>query len=191
MSDIDFAATLDQLIEKALAAGATSADASMDASRGVDVSVRNGQLETIERDESQGVSLRCFVGQRQAHVSGSDTSAEGLEALIDRCVNMAKIAPEDQYAGIAAPEELAKDWPSLKLWGDDPVEPEVLEEDCRRSRGARHSGHQGCAGVRCELGCRQCLVRGVERFSRPQTLLLFGCRPFRHRGKGWRHGTRL
>ena len=136
MSDIDFAATLDQLIEKALAAGATSADASMDASRGVDVSVRNGQLETIERNESQGVALRCFVGQKQAHVSGSDTSVEGLEALIDRCVSMAKIAPEDQYAGIAAPEELAKDWPELKLWGDDPVEPEILEEEAIAAEAA-------------------------------------------------------
>ena len=34
---------------------------------------------------------------------------------------MAKTVPEDPYCGLAAPEELAHDWPSLDL--DDPTEP--------------------------------------------------------------------
>lgn len=136
MNDTNYEETLNRVIEKALAAGATSADASMDRSRGVDVTVREGKLETIERDESTGVSLRCFVGRRQAHVSGSDLSTDGLEALVDRCVSMAKIAPEDQYAGIAAPEELARDLPEIELWGDDPVEPEVLEAEAIEAEAA-------------------------------------------------------
>ena len=109
MTDTDYGQILDQVIEKARAAGATDADGAIDRSTGVDVSVRNGQLETIERDDSMGVALRCFVGQRQAHVSGSDLSSEGLDAMIERCVKMAKIAPEDKYAGIATPEELSPD----------------------------------------------------------------------------------
>ncbi|MAP93639.1 MAG: modulator protein [Ponticaulis sp.] len=136
MTNIDFGQVLDSVIERALKNGATSADAAIDHSTGVDVSVRNGQLETIERDDSMGIALRCFVGQKQAHVSGSDLSDDGLNALIDRCVTMAKIAPEDQYAGIAAPEELATDYPDIELWGDDPVEPEVLEAEAIAAEAA-------------------------------------------------------
>lgn len=136
---MNYEQTLDLVIEKALKAGATQADAAIDSSNGVDVSVRNGQLETVERDESRGMSLRCFVGQKQAHVSGSDLSPDAIDALIDRCVSMAKIAPEDKYAGIAAPDELAKDYPDLKLWGDDPVEAEVLEDEAIRAEAAARS----------------------------------------------------
>lgn len=136
MTNIDYGQILDRVISKALAAGASDADAMIDHSTGVDVTVRNGQLETIERDDSMGIALRCFVGQRQAHVSGSDLSADGLEALSDRCVNMAKIAPEDKFAGIAAPEELATDYPELDLWGDDPVDASVLEEEAIAAEAA-------------------------------------------------------
>lgn len=136
MENTDFGSVLQDVIARALASGATDADAAIDHSTGVDVSVRNGQLETIERDDSRGISLRCFVGQKQAHVSGSDLSKDGIAALIDRCVSMAKIAPEDQYAGIAAPEELAKDYPEINLWGDDPVDAEVLEEEALAAEAA-------------------------------------------------------
>ena len=136
MSDLNFAETLDQLIDRAIAAGASDADASIGRSQGVEVSVHDGRLETIERDEAIGVSFRCLVGKRQAHVSGSDLSRDGLHALVDRCVTMAKIAPEDKYCGLALPEELARDLPELVLLGDEPVEPEVLEEEALAAEAA-------------------------------------------------------
>lgn len=136
MTNSDYGQILDRVIAKALAAGASDADAMIDHSTGVDVTVRNGQLETIERDDSMGIGLRCFVGQRQAHVSGSDLTSEGLDVLIDRCVSMAKLAPEDKYAGIAAPEELATDYPDLDLWGDDPVDASVLEAEAIAAEAA-------------------------------------------------------
>lgn len=136
MTNSDYGQILDRVISKALAAGASDADAMIDHSTGVDVSVRNGNLETIERDDSMGIALRCFVGQRQAHVSGSDLTSEGLDVLIDRCVNMAKLAPEDKYAGIAKPEELATDYPDLDLWGDDPVDASVLEAEAIAAEAA-------------------------------------------------------
>lgn len=136
MTNSDYGQILDRVISKALAAGASDADAMIDHSTGVDVSVRNGNLETIERDDSMGIALRCFVGQRQAHVSGSDLTSEGLDVLIDRCVNMAKLAPEDKYAGIAKPEELATDYPDIDLWGDDPVDASVLEAEAIAAEAA-------------------------------------------------------
>ena len=95
MSDLDYGPVLDRLIEYSQKLGATAVDGGIGRSEGVEVSVHAGKLETIERDEAVGVSLRCLVGQRQAHVSGSDLSEAGLNALAERCVKMAKAAPED------------------------------------------------------------------------------------------------
>ena len=129
MNTIDYAPVLDGLIERAVKLGATAADASIGRSEGVEVSVREGKLETIERDEALGVTLRCLVGQRQAHVSGSDVSPEGLVALVERCVAMAKYAPEDKYCGIPDAGELEHAPRELVLLGDDPVEPDFLEAE--------------------------------------------------------------
>ena len=92
---------LSTLIDTCRKAGATDADASYSRADGVSIEVLNGKLEGIERSESQGVSLRCFFGQQNASVSGSDTSADGLKTLAERCVAMAKVVPEDPYCGLA------------------------------------------------------------------------------------------
>lgn len=139
MSDFNFEAVLDGALKQAQSLGADAADASIGRSEGVDVSVREGRLETIERDESVGLSLRCLVGQRQAHVSGSDLSADGVQALVERCVAMAKIAPEDPYCGIAPSEDLETSPRELKLMGDDPVEPDVLEQEALEAEAAARS----------------------------------------------------
>ncbi len=66
------------------------------------VSVRLGELEEVEREESRDIGLRVFVGKQSATVSGSDISAEGRAKLIDRAVAMARLAPEDPYAALGA-----------------------------------------------------------------------------------------
>lgn len=136
MSTLDYAPVLDGLIKKALELGASDADGSIGRSEGVEVSVRGGKLETIERDEALGVSLRCLFGQRQAHVSGSDLSADGLAALVERCVAMAKVAPEDQYCGIAPSADLQMSPPELVLLGDDPVDAQFLEKEAIEAEAA-------------------------------------------------------
>ena len=109
------AVRLEELIDRCLKGGASDADASVGRGQGISVEVRDGALENLERTESEGVSLRCLVGQRQANVSGSDLSDEGLKALAERCVAMAKAAPEDPYCGVAPETDLITDPPMLDL----------------------------------------------------------------------------
>lgn len=127
---------LSTLLETCSKSGASAADASFARSDGVSVEVREGKLEGIERSESQGVSLRCFFGQRQASVSGSDTSLEGLTTLAERCVAMAKVVPEDPYCGIAPEADLARDLPSLDLSGDGEIAIETLEREALEAEAA-------------------------------------------------------
>jgi len=88
--------------------GADAADARIGVTEGVSVSVRDGALESIEREEGRSVALRCLYGKRQAHVSGADLSPEGLKALAERCVAMAKaLAAEAAALGISGIKTVA------------------------------------------------------------------------------------
>jgi PmbA protein len=96
-----------------------------------------GELEEVEREESRDLGLRVFVGKRQATVSGSDVSPEARAKLVERAVAMARLAPEDPYAGLAPKERLAgPERPDLDLY--DPEEPsaEALEDAARAAEDA-------------------------------------------------------
>ncbi|NBC20432.1 MAG: TldD/PmbA family protein [Alphaproteobacteria bacterium] len=127
---------LEKLLTRCRQAGADAADARITVSEGVSVDVREGQLESVERAEEQAVSLRCFFGQRQAHVSGSELSPAGLEELAERCVAMARAVPEDPYCGLPGPDELASDARDLDLDGDGAVPEETLEREALAAEAA-------------------------------------------------------
>jgi len=99
-------ALLDRLLARARAAGADAADASFGVDSSTSVSVRLGALEDVNRSEGAGVSLRVFVGQRHASVSGSDLSADALGELATRAVAMAREALDDPFAGLAPADQL-------------------------------------------------------------------------------------
>lgn len=127
---------LAEILDRCLKEGATAADARLTQAEGLSVTVRGGQLESVERDESSGLALRCFYGQRTANVSGQDLTPDGLRALAERCTAMAKAAPEDKYAGLAAPEELAREMRDLDTLGDPDATPEALEAEALEAEAA-------------------------------------------------------
>jgi PmbA protein len=113
--------TLEDLIRAARRAGADAADALVVESVSSGVSYRKGELEDVERAESADLGLRVFVGQRVAFVTSTDLTRAALAELPQRAVAMAKLAPEDKYAGLAPKDLLARDIPNLDI--DDAEEP--------------------------------------------------------------------
>jgi PmbA protein len=130
-------ATAQSLVERGIAAGATAADALYAGSRSSSVQVRLGELEDVSRAEGEQIGLRLFVGQRSATVASSDLSDEALVLLVERCVAMAREAPEDPYAGLAPEEVLATGAPPF-LDADDGLEPDPAELRAR-ALGAEHA----------------------------------------------------
>ena len=121
---------LHEVVAGALTAGAQAAEAVFAERQSLSVTVRLGALEEVEREEARDLGLRVFIGQRQAVVSGSDISAEGRGKLIERVVAMARLAPEDRYAGLAPAERLARGpFPDLDLL--DPAEPDAQTLEAR------------------------------------------------------------
>jgi len=116
----------ERLVDRAIAAGATAADALYAGSRSSSVEVRLGELEDVSRSESEEIGLRLFVGQRSATVASSDLSDEALATLVERCLAMAEEAPEDPYAGLA-PSELLQRGELPQLDSLDAADPDPAE----------------------------------------------------------------
>ncbi|WP_170427489.1 TldD/PmbA family protein [Ruegeria arenilitoris] len=110
-----------ELLDAARKAGAEAADAIVVDGTSVSVEVRGGTLEHAERSEGTDLGLRVFFGKRQAIVSSSDSRPETLMAMAHRAVAMASEAPEDPFTGLAAPEQLARDWDIDALEQFDPT----------------------------------------------------------------------
>jgi PmbA protein len=134
----------EQLVERGIAAGATAADALYIGGRSSGVEVRLGELEGVVRSEGEEIGLRLFVGQRSATVASSDLSREALGVLVERCLAMAKEAPDDPYAGLAPPELLLRGDPPF-LDADDGREPDPTELRARALEA--ESAALGVAGV--------------------------------------------
>ncbi len=112
---------LPELVAAALKAGADAAEAVSAERASLSIGVRNGTLEDVEREESRDLGLRVFIGTRQATVSASDLSDATRARLVERAVAMARLAPEDPYAGFAPQDRLARGpFPDLDLY--DPSE---------------------------------------------------------------------
>ncbi|ALR19482.1 TldD/PmbA family protein [Sphingobium baderi] len=147
------------LVTAARRAGADAADAIYACNASTTVSVRLGELEDVERSEGEEIGLRVFVGQRSASISGSDMNPATLETLVERCIAMAREAPDDPYAGLA-PEDrlLRKRLPHLDLVDEEEPEPAalreralVVEEAARTIPGITNSEGGGAANGRSQM----------------------------------------
>ena len=125
----------ERLVAAARRAGADTADAIAERGMSQSVEVRDGTVEASERSEGDNMGLRAFVGRRQAVVSTNDLNGN-VDELAERAVAMARIAPEDKYAGLADPKQLATTVPDLDLL--DPELPSVaqLEATARAAEAA-------------------------------------------------------
>jgi PmbA protein len=133
---------LADLIASARAAGADTADAVLISGTALSVQRRLGKTEHVERSEGRDLGLRVFLGQRAAIVSSSTVAPSSFKGLAERAVAMARVVPEDPYAGLAdtaaPPEAVALDL-------EDPSEP-ATEALVDRAAAAEDAA-QAVAGI--------------------------------------------
>ena len=87
----------EDVLGRALRAGATDAEAVAYEGDEFSALVRLGQVETLKESGSRAVGLRVFFGLRSANTSTSDLSAAGLERLVAGAVELAKVTSEDPF----------------------------------------------------------------------------------------------
>jgi PmbA protein len=133
---------LSDLIARARAAGADAADAVLISGTSLSVARRLGKTEHVERSEGRDLGLRVFLGQRAAIVSSTTMDPSSFRELAERAVAMARVVPEDPFAGLAdtaaPPEQVALDLV-------DPAEPST--ETLVARAGAAEEAALAVAGV--------------------------------------------
>jgi PmbA protein len=125
-----------QALDLATRAGATAAEAEVSEGSGLTVGVRNGELETIEHNRDKGIGITVYLGQRRGHASTSDFSGDALARAVEKAISIARYTAEDDCAGLADPDLLAKDIPDLNLfhpWGVSVEDAMELARACEAS----------------------------------------------------------
>ncbi|MGH8664478.1 MAG: metalloprotease PmbA [Burkholderiales bacterium] len=127
MPDTRFSFTPDRFQEivgdvlaKARARGATAAETEVSESLGQSVTVRQGEVETIEYTRDKGLALTVYIGQQRGHASSTDLSSQAISDTIDKALTIARFTAADDCAGLADEDLLARDIPDLDLyrpWG--------------------------------------------------------------------------
>ncbi|MCA1924894.1 MAG: metalloprotease PmbA [Thiobacillus sp.] len=111
-----FATLARRAIEYAMKNGATAADTEISEGFGQNVTVRKGEIETIEYNKDKGAGVTVYIGRRRGHASTSDLGETALKSAVDKALTIARYTAEDDAAGLADADRLAKEPPDLDLY---------------------------------------------------------------------------
>jgi PmbA protein len=147
----------ERILDEAATQGATSADVGVSIDAGLSVTVRLGEVETLEYHRDRGIGVTVYVRQHKGSASTSDLAPAAVRKTVQAACSIARYTAEDEYAGLADKEVLAKQVPDLDLCHPWPIDAEqaiVLATQCEdaareydkrisNSEGATLSSHQG------------------------------------------------
>jgi PmbA protein len=100
--------------------GASDAVVELSEGQGLSVSVRKGQVDTIEQNKDKGIGVTIFLGQghaiRRGNASTSDFSLRSLKETVDAAYDIARFTAEDDCAGLPDAEMLERSPKDLDLF---------------------------------------------------------------------------
>ena len=112
----DLQVLVDNMLTYARQQGATGCEAEASAGFGQSVTVRKGEVETIEYNRDKGIGVSVYIGQRKGHASTSDFGMQALHDTVDKALTIARYTAEDSFAGLPDETLLARDIPDLDLY---------------------------------------------------------------------------
>ena len=116
--------------------GASAAAADVSEGFGQAVTVRQGEVETIEYNRDKGLAITVYIGQQRGNASTSDFSPQAVRDTVDAALSIARYTAQDDCSGLPDADLLARDCPDLDLyhpWNlpvDDAIE---LAKQCERA----------------------------------------------------------
>lgn len=96
--------------------GVDQAEAGASFDEGLNVTVRMGQVEAVERQKDRGLGVTVYRNGSKGNASTSDFSKRGVEDAVRKALSIASFTTTDPYAGLADEELMAKDPPDLDLY---------------------------------------------------------------------------
>ena len=116
--------------------GADQAEAAISHDEGFSVTVRMGELESVERQRDRGLSVTVYRGGRKGSASTVDYSPDAVEQTVRKAMSIAEFTAEDEYAGLADAELMADKLPDLDLYHPWAIDIAGAEELARRAEDA-------------------------------------------------------
>lgn len=109
------------VVDRAMSAGATDAEAVVYEGDEFEAVVRMGEVERLKESGSRAIGLRVFCGARTASTSSSDLSDEGIGRLVAGALDLAQVTSEDPYAGLPETGAFGQVAPAerLQLYSED------------------------------------------------------------------------
>ena len=120
--------------------GASDAVVEISEGGGLSVSVRKGQVETIEQNKDKGIGVTVYLGEgraiRRGNASTSDFSTQSLKDTVEAAYNIARFTAEDDCAGLPDEELLERAPRDLDLFHPWLLSAEEAVEIAKRCEAA-------------------------------------------------------
>ena len=131
---------LEQIVLRALEesrdGGATQAEAAVSVDTGLSVTVRLGDVETLEYQRDRGMGVTVYVDGRKGSASTADLSAAAVSETVRKALSIARFTAEDSCAGLADADSMARSVPDLDLSHPWSIDAEQAIEIARRAEAA-------------------------------------------------------
>lgn len=129
------------LLDHALKNGATDCDVKVAQAKSFAYDQRLGTPESLERAESNGITIRLFKGQKKQTLSSTQHDIETLKNQINAALETLDLLPEDPYCGLANGDQIAKnisqkDIDSLELADAHVIDEAILIDLAKRTEAA-------------------------------------------------------
>ena len=113
--------------------GADGCESEVSDGYGQTVTVRKGEVETIEHNRDKGLGVTVYIGKKKGHASTSDFSARAVGDAVGKALTIARFTASDDCAGLADPARLCRETRDLDLfhpWDLGVEEAIAMARDC-------------------------------------------------------------
>lgn len=102
-----FESLVDTALHHAHQLGASDAGAEVSEGCGLSVSVRNGELENVERNRDKSLGITVFIGQQRGNASTSDFSHQAIAQTVQAAYDIARFTAADPFASLPDAADIA------------------------------------------------------------------------------------
>ena len=127
------------VLARARSLGIDGAEVSLARERGLSLTLRLSELDTVAFNQDQTLSITVYQGQQKGTASTTDLDSKAIEACLEAARSISQQIEADPFAALVEPQYLAKQWVDCDLyhpWSPSVAEAQVLTQQCEEAARA-------------------------------------------------------